>query len=310
MPITICPTAVVGIRGSDGHYYKARALLDTGASVSVITQSLVNKLKLHQQSNRTKIYGVGNNSVDLPGTSAKLVIKPIGKPVPIISTVAIVMYHIAVEIPSFPINCRHLIRDKGIILSDQNFDTPQELDLILGTDVLNYVYEGSKISLNVPDLNAYKTCFGHVIMGSLLESMSDSSPRGCTSVNDYGIMASRLEEVLERFWKVEEPPSPPAVHPDHMECERLYNSSVSRMPDGKYMVRLPLLSERPVLGESKALAMQRLKSLERKMDKNPVFATKYREFMEEYERLGHMSLSRFQFDSEHFIIPHHGIFSF
>ncbi|XP_073952992.1 uncharacterized protein [Choristoneura fumiferana] len=46
-----------------------------------------------------------------------------------------------------------------------------------------------------------------------------SSQSAGTSVEDYGLHATRLEEVLERFWKVEEPPSKPAVHPDHMECE-------------------------------------------------------------------------------------------
>lgn len=78
--------------------------------------------------------------------------------------------------------------------------------------------------------------------------------------------------------------------------------STIRMPDDKYMFRLPFLSSRASLGESKGLATQRLLSLERKMAKNPVFADKYREFMREYEQLGHMSVSDFQFNSEHFII--------
>lgn len=80
------------------------------------------------------------------------------------------------------------------------------------------------------------------------------------------------------------------------------------MPDGKYMVRLPLLSKRPTLGNSKELAIQRLRLLERKMSQNKAFAVKYKDFMREYEAQGHMSRSNFQFDSEHFVIPHHGIF--
>ncbi|KAI8431622.1 hypothetical protein MSG28_016101 [Choristoneura fumiferana] len=158
---------------------------------------------------------------------------------------------------------------------------------------------------------AYGTCFGHVVMGSLTsthQSAVTSSQSAGTSVEDYGLHATRLEEVLERFWKVEEPPSKPAVHPDHMECERLYISTTQRLPDGKYIVRLPLLSTRSSLGESRSLAMKRLRALERKMAKDALFASKYKDFMREYETLGHMSKSDFQFNSEHFVIPHHGIF--
>lgn len=69
---------------------------------------------------------------------------------------------------------------------------------------------------------------------------------------------------------MEEPPSQPAIHPEHMECERLYQSTTKRMPDGKYTVQLPLLSERPPLGESRPLAIQRLKSLEKKWIKTQI----------------------------------------
>lgn len=90
-------------------------------------------------------------------------------------------------------------------------------------------------------------------------------------VQSYGLLSTRLEEALERFWKIEEPPSKPAVHPDHLECERLYQSTTTRMPDGKYMVRLPLKSDKLPLGEFKGLAIQRFKLLERKMERDPIF---------------------------------------
>ncbi|XP_073956511.1 uncharacterized protein [Choristoneura fumiferana] len=72
-----------------------------------------------------------------------------------------------------------------------------------------------------------------MFMGSLTsthQSAVTSSQSAGTSVEDYGLHATRLEEVLERFWKVEEPPSKPAVHPDHMECERFHGVSHYRAP--------------------------------------------------------------------------------
>ncbi|XP_073944254.1 uncharacterized protein [Choristoneura fumiferana] len=299
------------VKSGDGNYFKVRALLDTGASVSVIKQSIVQRLKLHQQSNGNNIYGIGQQRVKVPGSIVKLIIKPVGKQVPIISTIASVMYSLTGNIPSYDTQLKDQLRLSHIILADGKFDKASDVDIILGTDILNYVLDGSKISTHVPGIAAYGTCFGHVVMGSLTsthQSAVTSSHAAGTSVEDYGLHATRLEEVLERFWKVEEPPSKPAVHPDHMQCERLYISTTQRLPDGKYIVRLPLLSTRSSLGESRSLAMKRLRALERKMSKDALFASKYKDFMREYETLGHMSKSDFQFNSEHFVIPHHGIF--
>ncbi|KOB74892.1 Uncharacterized protein OBRU01_05201, partial [Operophtera brumata] len=147
---------------------------------------------------------------------------------------------------------------------------------------INNVLDGSKIPLPIPGLAAYGTCFGHVIMGSVPTTHQSSvkvntsqRERG-SSVQDYGLLVTRLEDVLERFWKLEEPPLQPAKHPEHMECERLYQFTTKRMQDGKYIVRLRLLSERTALDDSRPLAIQRLKTLERKMEKNPDFAKKYK----------------------------------
>lgn len=302
---------MVMIKTGKGTYVRVKSLLDTGASISVIKQSLVNRLKLHQQSNDNTIYGIGHNQVKVPGSTVKMVIKPVGQIVPIISTTAMVMYDLTGKLNAYPSHLKEQIRASNIHLADNDLDQTHDIDIILGTDILNYVLDGSKISTSIPGLSAYGSCFGHVIMGALTSTqqstVKSSQPTG-TSVEDYGVHATRLEEVLERFWKVEEPPSKPAIHPDHLDCERLYDSTTQRMSDGKYMVRLPLLSNRSLLGESKHLAIKRLESLERKMAKDTLFADKYREFMKEYETLGHMTKSNFQFDSEHFIIPHHGIF--
>lgn len=71
-----CPTAYISIKNSHSNYIQIRALLDTGASVSIIKDSLVIKLNLYRQSNSCKIYGIGNQSVRQPDQTAKIVIRP------------------------------------------------------------------------------------------------------------------------------------------------------------------------------------------------------------------------------------------
>lgn len=299
---------MVAIRDGQGHYVKVRALLDTGAGVTVIKKSLVDQLKLHQHKNSEYIYGVGKSKVDQPGTISKIAIKPVDKIVPIISTSAVILYSLSDYLPPTFVEAQRVIGNQSQIkLADESFGKPQEVELILGTDILNYVYDGKRIPLP-SGMAAYGTCFGYAIMGPASSDRSLRNSTEGTSVYNYGILMTRLEQAVEKFWKTEEPPMEKITHPLHKECEELYQLTTVRMPDGKYMVRLPLLSEHPSLGDTKIIATQRFKSLENKMSKDATFRAKYIEFMEEYERLGHMTESSFQFDSEHYVIPHHGIY--
>lgn len=52
----------------------------------------------------------------------------------------------------------------------------QEIELILGTDIINYVFDGTKISL-LSGAAAYGTCFGHVIMGPVATHQNESTHR-------------------------------------------------------------------------------------------------------------------------------------
>lgn len=292
-------------------------LLDTGASVSIIKSSLVSKLNLHRQSNSCQIYGVGNQSINQPHQTTKVVIKPVGKCVPIISTNAVIMHSVISSLPSNYIQKSNTLKSQlnNIQLADDNFHKPQEIELILGSDILNYIFDGTKIALS-SGMAAYGTCFGHVIMGPMAShqdqsiskdlSIEERIDKVATSVQNFGVHS--LEQAIEKFWTTEEPCKEKVVHPNYKECEDFYRETIVRLPDGKYMVRLPLKSERPTLGESSATAYRRFKALENKMLKNSTLAQKYIQFMDEYEQMGHMSKSNFRTNSEHYFIPHHGIF--
>jgi len=84
----------------------------------------------------------------------------------------------------------------------------------------------------------------------------------------------------------------------------------SRSNDGRYIVRLPFKFGPPIdIGDSRALAERRLKSLMRKLRLNPDQQGAYTEFLEEYERLGHMKQVTFPLSSsrQRVYIPHHPV---
>ena len=198
-PIRLSPTAMIMVRSGNGTYVQARSLLDSTASCSVVKKSFVDRLNLHQQFK-------GDIKVDVPGTLVKLVIKPQGKIVPLISVVANVKYQATGNIPYVNVQHKAHLDSSRLKLADPDFDKAQDVDIILGKDVLNYIFTGSKILTNIPGVEAYGTCFGDVLMGS-----SSSSPADGTSVEDYGVHTTMLEEVGQ-------PPDERPVHPESADC--------------------------------------------------------------------------------------------
>lgn len=66
-----------------------------------------------------------------------------------------------------------------------------------------------------------------------------------------------------------------------------------------------------MLGESFTTALSQYRSLEKRLDKNPILKEKYCHFMNEYETLGHMfkicSISEYNVINPSFFLPHHGV---
>ena len=105
---------------------------------------------------------------------------------------------------------------------------------------------------------------------------------------------------------------PPAVphqlsEEDHFG-ERFYMESTSRLPSGRYQVRLPFFKNSShTLGNSLKGAMSRFFALERKFASNNQFKSQYVQFITDYVAQGHMSLVSDPNFPKYFI-PHHGIF--
>ncbi|XP_043062704.1 uncharacterized protein LOC122319451 [Drosophila yakuba] len=111
---------------------------------------------------------------------------------------------------------------------------------------------------------------------------------------------------MERLWRIDhvEPPEI-TLTPEQRNCEEFYTKTVRRNSDGRLEVRLPFKDEPTVLGASFDIAKRRFLSLERSLCKRPEVGAKYVEFMQEFQKLGHMSsVSHPQLNTPHYYIPH------
>ncbi|XP_045453733.1 uncharacterized protein LOC123663035 [Melitaea cinxia] len=187
-------------------------------------------------------------------------------------------------------------------LADPKFDLPGTVDLLLGADVLGKILLGKDRVLQPGGLVALRTIFGFALMGPVLRAPPPAEPGTALMVG------SALSDAVQRFWEVEEPPQAPRSDPEHEECERFYKSNTSYLRSGRIMTRLPFFAVRPPLGDSRPTAEKRLLAMERRMSRDPLLKEKYIDFMREYEDLGHMSVSKFDWRSmEHFFLPHHAV---
>ncbi|XP_065082561.1 uncharacterized protein LOC135704951 [Ochlerotatus camptorhynchus] len=103
----------------------------------------------------------------------------------------------------------------------------------------------------------------------------------------------------------------PLLLHDEVACDELYQATTTRNADGRCVVALPK-SQNPhiTLGESRAIAERRLRSLERRLERDEAVEVAYHEFMDEYLRLGHMRRLEDPVDDslKHYYLPHHPVF--
>lgn len=298
--LVLLPTAVIHVRTASGYYIEARALCDTGAQGCLLTTDLVvDKLNKSVCPTSSPVRGIGNvQSVQVRG-GVSFTFKPVNSTSPEITATAMVLDVIAGTHPELELPSRLVSCVSSLPLADPFFSCPGPIDVLLGADVFGSLLRPDLPVLYPAGLTAVPTIFGYTFSG----------PVPSISPPEFPLTGVTLSQIVERFWKIEEPPEPLSIDLKETECERIFQSTTTRELDGRFVVRLPFLPDRPQLGDSKSTALRRFFSLEKRLLVNPGLKEKYVAFMREYLELGHMSPSSLNLSSaEHYFIPHHGVF--
>ncbi|XP_065079958.1 uncharacterized protein LOC135702846 [Ochlerotatus camptorhynchus] len=115
---------------------------------------------------------------------------------------------------------------------------------------------------------------------------------------------------MEKFWSIEEDSSSPNYSVEETACEEHFCRTVSRTPEGRYIVSLPLKEDiLSNLGDNRRTAIRRFRLLQGQLARNDELGKQYQYFMDEYQQLGHMELvqdyQQAQYPSYH--LPHHAV---
>ncbi|XP_070143612.1 uncharacterized protein [Drosophila kikkawai] len=143
------------------------------------------------------------------------------------------------------------------------------------------------------------------IWGWIISGRCQTKP---TIVHSYSLtLEDAINRNVERLWKVEDVSKSADIYtPEQRKCEEKFVDSVRRDDDGRIVVRLPFKTDPSLLGNSYETARRRFQALECRLSRSADMRSKYIDFMQEFEALGHMSLVEMpRLNVPHFYIPHH-----
>ncbi|GAB1869293.1 Gag-pol polyprotein [Camponotus japonicus] len=209
-------------------------------------------------------------------------------------------------IPSVQIDMQHWQHLNGLTLADPHFLQPLSVDMIIGADVYHQIIREGLKKGPIDSPIAQLTAFGWIISGPI------SAKRTSVLVKSYHVsMDQQLYDVLRKFWELEEVSinKSSSLSPEEQDCEKHFQDTYSRDPQGRYVVCLPFKKPVKELGDSRHKASRMLTSLWNKFKSDIIYAQAYSKFMTEYKDLHHMRLiDHTQPEPQpNFYLPHHGV---
>ena len=289
LPDALMMTAVVKLTGPSGKTLQARALIDSGAGISLISNRVTQQMCLPVTKADLQFTGVQGTPCKSAKHVTQVCISSTQSQESPLSIKAAVVNTVTNDLPSRDFSevarLPHLI---GLQLADPEFHLPARIDLLLGADVYYKLIQPRPIRAGgSSDPAAIATIFGWAITGPV-HSYSNSFHTAPTLTETLTPADAHLDHQMVRFWESEEPDKPPqSLSTLEEQVQEHYSSTTSYCPKTlRYTVTLPRKSEIPPLGESRAQAASRYYNNERSIIRRGVW-NQFQDVVQSYLDLGH-----------------------
>ncbi|GFW44297.1 uncharacterized protein TNCV_1747261 [Trichonephila clavipes] len=194
---------------------------------------------------------------------------------------------------------------EGIPLADEDFSKPSECDIILGSDCFFSILRNGRITGSKGQPIAQSTIFGWVVAGKIHGNCKSSF------MQSHLIRVENecyVDSILQQFWQTEELPLKKISLSEEEEfCENHFKATYKINNEGRFVVKLPIYRDINQLGNTRGLAVFRLSAMENKFKSDVELEREYKNFMEEYEKLGHMSPNKELDGRISYFLPHHAV---
>ncbi|XP_062123208.1 uncharacterized protein LOC133836632 [Drosophila sulfurigaster albostrigata] len=271
---TSAPTVPRASRKEAPRRQAARALIDSGSEATFLSEKLFKRLRMPYTSVQARVSGLTQAVAAQPRKFCQFLI---GSPVR----------------PDLQIEA------SAIQLADPKFHESSQIDVLLGADILPSILLGGSHPNICGTLLGQETIFGWILTGPVSGSISKS-------ISSFSARLSVEEELLSKFWEVEDLPASPAKESD-LFCEANFNATTVRTSTGRYMVTLPFRDPGHVdLGHSRAIALAQFLRNESRLKRNDSLKEQYDSVIREYLDLGHITQVP-PSSSGNYYLPHHGV---
>ncbi|XP_058791049.1 uncharacterized protein LOC131664177 [Phymastichus coffea] len=309
--VILMATARIILETAAGETLLVRALLDPASEVSLVSERVVQALRLSKRRSCTKITGVGGETGAKSVGEVNLMVKSNGSKDFKLHLTALVVPQITTSLPAEPIQYGDWSHIAGLELADPKYYVPGGADCLLGGDVYNLlILEGLKKAAEDEPV-AQNTALGWVLTGPTAATSSSAASSAYHIVRCFHTSTSccQLRDEIRRFWELEEVPMKVPLSAEEQECEEHFVRTHSRDETGRYVLRIPF-SKEPEFPGSLNIARSRLLSSERRYHRKPAERQAYVNFMREYEELGHLErVPTYDVNSLRvYYIPHHAVF--
>lgn len=290
-----------------------RSLVDGGSTNTYITERAARNLNLSLHSVHVTMTGLSASSAGTARYVTTFQFSPHFQSNLKLEVTALVVRSISTNIPANRLERNAWTHLNNLQLADPNFDEPGAIDVLLGTDIVWSIMDGGRLDGETGTPFAINTSLGWMVAGPNVTS---------TPVTTFSIHVN-LEQQLCRFWEQEEVFQEDKLTTEEEACEEHFLKHHTQRPDGRFQVHLPFKTDSSIkLGATRAMAIQRFIGLENKFvhhrnvrDPEKIRSLEnhwkqYKDFMDEYELLGHMSripINEQETSSPHYYIPHHSV---
>ncbi|GFX85020.1 integrase catalytic domain-containing protein [Trichonephila clavipes] len=293
-------TALILVKDKYSEWQTFRALLDSGSETCLISNECANKLRLKTERINTLISCLNDASMVVNGC-VKVAISNQNKSFERELDMLVVKKKITDFIPQKALEINSDFY-KFVELADSKFNVPGKIDLLLGANIFYELLKPERIKIKDSQLLLVNSVFGYIVTGNL-DAINETKVH-CGLIRDED-----LNKNLEKFWKLEEIQEPIVKNKERLICEEHYANTHFRTKEGKYVVSMPLKKEPSCLGNSKDIALKRLGSLWNRLARDENYLNLYREFLRDYERLGHMKEVTNENEPKiAYYATHHGIY--
>ncbi|XP_044779747.1 uncharacterized protein LOC123327400 [Drosophila simulans] len=284
---TLLPTILADVIDAWGNTTTCRLLLDTGSTITLASESFVQRIGVRRTHARISISVSAANSAGVTRGRAhiKLRSRHSGQTVELVS---FILTSLTSSLPAQVIDTSSSTWRQicELPLADPTFCTPGAIDVIVGSDQLWSLYTGDRKH------------FGSY-------SAFDDHPTSAVTHH------ADLDTMVRSFMEMDSIQPNQALLDASDPTERHFAATHKRSKDGVYVVEYPFKEKAPPIDSTLPQAINRFFSLERKFRRYPELKQQYEAFLDDYLQRGHMEqLTSAQVEESPdtcFYLPHHAV---